>query len=81
MLFRFLVPPPWRICAGNLEWKFFHDWALERLFAAVGPVTAAALRKAGLPVAIESRLATGESMAASIAKYFMARTASQSGSL
>jgi len=38
--------------------------------AAVGPVTAAALRSAGLPVAIEAPLATSESMAAAIANYF-----------
>jgi len=38
--------------------------------AAVGPVTAAALRSAGLPVAIEAPLATAESMAAAIANYF-----------
>ena len=38
--------------------------------AAVGPVTAASLRNAGLPVAIEAPLATAESMAAAIANYF-----------
>jgi len=39
--------------------------------AAVGPVTVAALRSAGLPVAIEAPLATSESMAAAIANYFL----------
>ena len=38
--------------------------------AAVGPVTAAALRDAGLRVAIEAPLATAESMAMAIANYF-----------
>jgi uroporphyrinogen-III synthase len=38
--------------------------------AAVGPVTAAALRNAGLPVAIEAKEATAESMATAIANYF-----------
>jgi uroporphyrinogen-III synthase len=38
--------------------------------AAVGPVTAAALRDAGLRVAIEAPLATAESMAVAIANYF-----------
>jgi uroporphyrinogen-III synthase len=38
--------------------------------AAVGPVTAAALRSAGLPVAIEAPHATAESMADAIANYF-----------
>lgn len=41
--------------------------------AAVGPVTAAALRDAGLPVAIEAPFATAESMAAAIAGYFSER--------
>jgi uroporphyrinogen-III synthase len=39
-------------------------------FAAVGPVTAEALRNAGLPLAIEAPLATAESMAAAIESYF-----------
>jgi uroporphyrinogen-III synthase len=45
--------------------------------AAVGPVTATALRGAGLPVAIEAPLATAESMAAAIAKYFLSSTNSK----
>jgi uroporphyrinogen-III synthase len=49
--------------------------ALSRLgakaaMAAVGPVTAASLRNAGLPVAIEAPLATAESMATAIVDYF-----------
>ncbi len=51
------------------------DEVLSRLgakaaMAAVGPVTVAALRSAGLPVAIEAPLATAESMAAAIENYF-----------
>jgi uroporphyrinogen-III synthase len=38
--------------------------------AAVGPTTAAAVRGAGLPVAIQAPLATAESMAVAIATYF-----------
>jgi uroporphyrinogen-III synthase len=38
--------------------------------AAVGPVTAATLRSAGLRVAIEAPLATSESLATAIANYF-----------
>ena len=38
--------------------------------AAIGPVTAAALRNAGLPVAVEAPLGTAESMAAAIENYF-----------
>jgi uroporphyrinogen-III synthase len=53
----------------------FGDDLLLRLgsraaLAAVGPVTAAAMRSAGLPVAIEAPQATAESMAAAIANYF-----------
>ena len=52
----------------------------QAAFAAVGLVTAAALRKAGLPVAIEASEATSESVAAAIAKYFSSRTVSQARS-
>jgi uroporphyrinogen-III synthase len=45
--------------------------------AAVGPVTAAALRNAGLPVAIEASEATAESVATAIAKHFSSPTVSQ----
>jgi uroporphyrinogen III methyltransferase / synthase len=50
-------------------------------FAAVGPVTAAALRKAGLPVAIEASEATAGSVAAAIAKHFLSPGVSQARSL
>jgi uroporphyrinogen-III synthase len=49
--------------------------------AAVGPVTAAALRRAGLPVAIEAAEATAESMVSAIQKYFSAQAVSQARSL
>ena len=45
--------------------------------AAVGPVTAAALRNAGLPVAIEAPLTTAESMAEAIENYFSPSTGSK----
>jgi uroporphyrinogen III methyltransferase/synthase len=44
--------------------------AATAALAAVGPVTSAALRNAGLRVAIEAPLATAESMAMAIANYF-----------
>lgn len=50
-------------------------------FAAVGPVTAAALRDAGLPVAIEALLATAESMAEAIANYFSVNASSTARSV
>jgi uroporphyrinogen-III synthase len=49
-------------------------------FAAVGPVTAAALRKAGLPVAIEASEATAESVATAIVKHFSSPVVSQARS-
>jgi uroporphyrinogen-III synthase len=45
--------------------------------AAVGPVTAEALRQEGLPVAIEAPHATAESMAEAIAGYFSANAGSR----
>ena len=45
--------------------------------AAVGPTTAAALRGAGLSVAIQAPLATAESMAVAIATYFSTITESK----
>jgi len=51
--------------------------AAKAAFAAVGRVTAAALRNAGFPVAIEAPLATAESMAAAIADYFSPSTDSK----
>jgi uroporphyrinogen-III synthase len=49
--------------------------------AAVGPVTAAALQNAGLPVSIEAPLATAESMAMAIANYFSASAGSKARAL
>jgi uroporphyrinogen III methyltransferase/synthase len=39
-------------------------------FAAVGPVTAAALEKAGLPVTIQATEATAEALTSAILQYF-----------
>jgi uroporphyrinogen III methyltransferase/synthase len=50
-------------------------------FAAVGPVTAAALRNAGLPVAVEAEQATAESMVTAITKYFSGHSTPQARSL
>lgn len=65
----------------NMRAELGEEW-LTRLgatvaLAAVGPVTAAALRNAGLPVAIVAPLATSESMAAALADYFSPMTDSQ----
>ena len=53
----------------------------KTVLAAVGPVTATALRSAGLPVAIEAPRATAESMAAAIARYFSPSTNSKARAL
>jgi len=50
--------------------ELFSRLGTKTAMAVVGPVTAAALRCAGVPVAIEAPLATAESMAAAIAEYF-----------
>ncbi len=50
--------------------ELFSRLGARAALAAVGPVTAAALRSAGLPVAIEAPLAPAESMAAAIENYF-----------
>jgi uroporphyrinogen-III synthase len=54
--------------------KLLARLAARAALAAVGPVTAAALRDAGLPVPIEAPLATAESMASAIANYFSTRS-------
>jgi uroporphyrinogen III methyltransferase / synthase len=55
---------------GELGEELMARLGAKAALAAVGPVTAASLRNAGLPVAIEAPLATAESMAAAIANYF-----------
>lgn len=61
---------------GELGAEAFSRLAARAALAAVGPVTATALKKAGFPVAIEAPQATGESMAAMIEHYFSARASS-----
>ena len=48
-------------------------------FAAVGPVTSAALRSAGWPARIEAPLATADSMAGAILKYFTGSASAKAG--
>jgi uroporphyrinogen-III synthase len=62
---------------GELGARDFSRLGARAALAAVGPVTAAALRSAGLPVAIQAEKATTESMAAAIADYFSARSVPQ----
>jgi uroporphyrinogen III methyltransferase / synthase len=65
---------------GELGADVLSRLASKAALAAVGPVTATALRKAGLPVAIEAPEATAESMTVAIEKYFSMREASQARS-
>ena len=53
-----------------------HQHAARMVLAAVGPVTAGAIREAGLPVEIEAREAAATSLAAAIADYFLQRLSS-----
>jgi uroporphyrinogen-III synthase len=66
---------------GELSAEALSRLAARAAFAAVGPMTAAALRNAGLPVAIEAEEATTESMATAIARYFSAHSVPQARSL
>jgi uroporphyrinogen-III synthase len=50
--------------------EMFAGLAATAAMAAVGPVTAASIRDAGLPVAIEANEATVDAVAAAIEKYF-----------
>jgi uroporphyrinogen-III synthase len=68
----------------SLRAEFGHE-IMSRLgaraaLAAVGPVTAAALRKAGMPVAIEANAATADSMISAIVSHFSSPTISQARS-
>ncbi len=53
----------------------------KAVLAAVGPVTAGALRSSGLRASIEAPLATAESMASAIANYFSADAESKARSV
>ncbi len=66
---------------ANLGEEQLAALSLNAALAAVGPVTAAALRNAGLPVAIEAPLATAESMAEAIANYFSVNAGSTARSV
>jgi uroporphyrinogen-III synthase len=65
---------------GELGAEVLSRLGARAALAAVGPVTATALRKAGLPVAIEAAEATAESMATAIVKYFSSPAVSQARS-
>lgn len=49
------------------------------VFAAIGPTTAAAIRAAGIPCAIEAAVPTAEGVAAALAKYFGGSVSGSSG--
>jgi uroporphyrinogen-III synthase len=66
---------------GELGAEVMSRLGARAALAAVGPVTAAALRNAGLPVTIEAGEATAESMAAAIVKHFSSPARSKARSL
>jgi uroporphyrinogen-III synthase len=66
---------------GELGDEMLSRLCKKAALAAVGPVTAAALRNAGFTVAIEAPLATAESMVAAIEKYFSPGTGSKARSV
>jgi uroporphyrinogen-III synthase len=66
---------------GLLGTEAFSRLGAQAAMAAVGPVTAEGLRRAGVPVAIEAGEATAESVADAIANYFSSRAAPQVRSL
>jgi len=66
---------------GELGAEALSRLATNAALAAVGPLTAAALRNAGLPVSIQAPEATSEAMAAAIQKYFSVQSSSQARSL
>ena len=66
---------------GELGEEVLSRLGAKAALAAVGPVTAAALRNAGLPVAIEAPLATAESVAAAIENYFSSGADSRAGAV
>ncbi len=55
---------------GELGMETISRLCERAAFAAVGPITATALREAGLPVTILAAEATGKSMATAIVEYF-----------
>jgi uroporphyrinogen III methyltransferase/synthase len=77
----FFSPSAVESLRGELGEEVLSRLGEKAALAAVGPVTAAALRKAGLRVAIQAPEATAESMSAAIQKYFSAPSASQARSL
>ena len=62
---------------ADLGEESFARLGARAALAAVGPITAATLRNAGLRVAIEAPLATAESMADAIANYFAVHAGSK----
>jgi uroporphyrinogen-III synthase len=73
----FFSPSAVKNLSGELGAEVLSRLGSRAALAAIGPVTAMALREAGLRVAIEADEATAESMAAAIAKYFSSCTAPQ----
>ena len=71
----FFSPSAFEHFARVLGSTAVREAAAHAAFAAVGPVTAAAIREADLPVAVEAREATTPSLVAALERYFAPRGA------
>ena len=71
----FFSPSAFEHFARVLGSQALRETGARVAFAAVGPVTAAAIREAGLPVAVEAREATAPSLVAALERYFAPREA------
>jgi uroporphyrinogen III methyltransferase/synthase len=71
----FFSPSAFHCFARALGDSALHEIGARLAFAAVGPVTAAAIRGAGLVVAVEAPEATSASLAAALERHFARRPA------
>ncbi|HEV2386350.1 MAG TPA: uroporphyrinogen-III synthase [Candidatus Acidoferrales bacterium] len=76
----FASPSAVEALAARLGGETLCDWARATRLAAIGPATAAAIRQAGLEVAIEAPVSTAAGMAAAIAAYFATKPVTRRGS-
>lgn len=76
----FFSPSAVQNLRGELGAEIVSLLSARAALAAVGPVTAAALRQAGLPVTIQAAEATADSMATAILKHFLPNEISEARS-
>ena len=76
----FFSPSAFREFQNLIGSQALAKWGSRAVFAAVGPVTAEAIRGAGLPVAIEADQAATASLVVALERYFMAHETKLGGS-